>query len=43
MARPERIKLEKGTFKKAATFFRFIKPEKELLNGIHFLMSHIPN
>ena len=26
MARPERVKLEKGTFKKAATFFRFIKP-----------------
>ena len=26
MARPERIKLEKGSFKKASTFFRFIKP-----------------
>lgn len=26
MARPERIKLEKGTYKKASTFYRFIKP-----------------
>ena len=26
MARSERIKLEKGSFKKASTFFRFIKP-----------------
>ena len=28
MARPERIKLEKKTIKKASTFFRFIKPYK---------------
>ena len=28
MARPERVKLEKGTYKKASTFFRFIRPYK---------------
>lgn len=26
MARPEKVKLEKGSYKKASTFFRFIKP-----------------
>ena len=36
MARPERIKLEKHTIKKASTFFRFIKPYK-LAFGIGML------
>tara|TARA_B110000240_G_scaffold81816_1_gene93303 strand:+ start:3104 stop:4915 length:1812 start_codon:yes stop_codon:yes gene_type:complete len=43
MARPERIKLEKGTFKKAATFFRFIKPYKAtfILGMIFLFLSSV--
>ena len=43
MARPERIILEKGTFKKAATFFRFIKPYKAtfILGMIFLFLSSV--
>ena len=38
MARPERIKLEKKTYQKAATFFRFIQPYKwTFILGMLFL------
>ncbi|MGB1041436.1 MAG: ABC transporter ATP-binding protein [Flavobacteriales bacterium] len=38
MARPERVKLEKGSYKKASTFFQFIKPYRlAFIAGMVFL------
>ena len=43
MARPERIKVEKKSYQKAATFFRFIKPYRGtfLLGMIFLFLSSI--